>query len=141
MQSRVDHGNVPAALASDVSTRAAREKCDRARPPTGVDLREDALFVGRNREHFAFFFARHIHFTIHRIHAHAFRFLRYLHLPARLPRAEIDNRRARIILVRDERKFSVFADRKLLRIGADMPAVDQLARVGIDHTEAIRRLV
>ena len=141
MGSSVDHCDISAVFARDVGTTAIERKYDGPRPATHVDLRDNALLIGRNREDFALFFAGHINFTVGRIHPNAFGFRRYLHPATRLPRAKIDNRHALFVLIGDKREFPIFADCKLLRIGADMPAIDQLARVCVDHPKAIRRFV
>src|SRR4029077_1075067 len=94
-----------------------------------------------DREHFAFFFARDVYFRVARVHAHTFGFLGDFYFAARLPRTEIHNQSAGVVFVCDEGEFSIFADCELLRVGPDMPAVDQFARYWIDHTETVSGLV
>ena len=97
--------------------------------------------AGIDHEHLAFLFAGYVHFAVCRVDGDAFRLGRYFYFAARLAGIEIDNQSAGIVFICDEREFSVFADCELFRVGSDMPAIDQLARHRIDHTETISALV
>ena len=141
MRPRIDHGDVSAGLAGDVSARAIRQKSNGTRPTAGIDFCDYALLVGIDREHFAFVFAGHIHFAVCWVYTDAFRLIRNFYLAARLPRAEIDNRGAGVVFVCDECESSIFADCELLRVRPDMPAIGQLARCCVDHTKAISSFV
>ena len=141
MRPGIDNGNVPAAFARDVNAGTVRQKCDRSGSSTNINLRDHALLASRNREHLAFVFTSDIDFAIHRVHAHALRFGRHFYFSARLARIEIHNQSARIILICDEREFSVSGNCKLLRIGRNMPSIGELSRDGVNYSQAIRCLV
>src|SRR5947207_7610846 len=121
---RIDNGKVAAILASDVCAGAIRKKCNRPRPSACLDCCDDALLIGIDREYFALLFAGDIDFAILRIDPNAFRFLRDFYFSARLPGAEIDNGRARIIFIRDKGESSILAYSELLRVRPDMPAIN-----------------
>src|SRR6266480_5582680 len=124
MRRRIDNGKVAAILASDVCAGAIRKKCNRPRPSACLDCCDDALLTGIDCEYFAFFFAGDIDFAILRIDPNAFWFIRDFYFSTRLPGAEIDNGSARIVFIRNKRESSILADRELLRVRPDMPAIN-----------------
>src|SRR5262245_22700997 len=116
MRLGVDGSHVSRILTRDISTGAVREKCNGTWTPPRLDLCDHALRVSVNREHFAFFLARHVHFAICGVNADTFRLLRHLYLAANLPGAEVDDRDTRIVFVRYESELSVSADCELLGV-------------------------